>query len=261
MDKNIIIKNFSRHARHYDKYADIQKKVASKMLEDTISFSPADILEIGCGTGNYTKLLKERFSQSNITAVDICKDMIAVAKEKSKALDIDFITADAEDLSFKRQFDFITSNACFQWFENLEGALSRLKMLLRKDGRILFSIFGPETLRELSFSLKHISHSSVIVSEGFINKSQLESALRKYFHERRVREAIYTKCYHSVKELLQAIKYTGTRGEGLNKEIRLNRKSLRSLGEYYLDNFSEPGLDGKNRIKATYQVFFCQGST
>jgi len=259
MNKNIIVKNFSRHARHYDKYAGIQKKIAAKMLEDAVFFSPADILEIGCGTGNYTTLLKDRFPRSDITAVDISEDMLDVAKEKFEASDIDFITADAEDLSLKKEFDLITSNACLQWFDNLDGALAKLKKLLRKDGRILFSAFGPQTLKELGLSLKHVSRNSVIVSEGFMGKDELTSALRKNFYEVSIRQVSCVKYYQSVKELLDTIKYTGTRGEGLNKEIRLNRESLKDLENYYLDKFSKIGPDGKKQIKATYQVLFCQG--
>ena len=57
MDKEAIVKNFSKYARTYDKYADIQKRAASELLGLMRKDGFRPILEIGCGTGDLLAFL------------------------------------------------------------------------------------------------------------------------------------------------------------------------------------------------------------
>ena len=52
-------------------------------------------------------------------------------------------------------------------------------------------------------------------------------------------------------ELLEKIKYSGIRGNGLVKKIYFSRGLLDKLEKAYRDKFQE--------IRATYQIFLCQG--
>ena len=131
MDKTRLIKNFSRSASFYDRYADVQKNCATELLRRLTQVRFNKILELGCGTGNYCSLLREKFSEAQLTAVDISEPMIAVARNKLKGSKINFVVADAEDVSFGEGFDLVTSNACFQWFEDLERSLIRLNRCLK----------------------------------------------------------------------------------------------------------------------------------
>ena len=81
MNKEIIARNFSRCAYLYDRYADVQKKAALEILGQIQDYSFSKILEIGCGTGNYTLLLREKFKRASITALDISRKMIEVAQK------------------------------------------------------------------------------------------------------------------------------------------------------------------------------------
>ncbi|MHC4220939.1 MAG: methyltransferase domain-containing protein, partial [Planctomycetota bacterium] len=113
-----IKKNFSRYARQYDNYANIQNQSAEKLIE-TIEKKQFDkILDIGCGTGCYTKLLQNHFPAAKIKALDISSEMINVAKDKLAHSNIDFLIADGQKIALDEKFDLITSNACFQWFDN-----------------------------------------------------------------------------------------------------------------------------------------------
>jgi malonyl-CoA O-methyltransferase len=253
MDKKTITRNFSRYALLYDKYADIQKKAAAELLPKARKDDCESILELGCGTGNYTLLLRGRFKKARIKAVDICEKMISVAQDKLKEKGVEFLVADAEDLNLSQEFDLITSNACFQWFEYLEKALLRYKALLSEKGAISFSIFGPQTFFELNSSIKAVLGKTAIAVDGFMAKENVEKILLKNFRQTRIREVFYRNDFASLKDLLDKIKYTGTRGGGLENKIVFSRRLLREIEKAYLDKF--------RKVSATYQVFFCGGKS
>ncbi len=261
MDKKTIIRNFSRYARIYDKYADIQKLAALELLGLTREDGFRRILEIGCGTGNYTLLLREKFENASLKAIDISGKMIDVASEKLKDKNIEFIVADAETADIRGDFDCVTSNASFQWFNDLDGALKKYGAVLKKDGIILFSAFGPATFQELNISLRDVFSAGgrsasggkgiSTASDNFMGKREIAKLLEGNFKRARVREAFYEESFPRLKDLLNKIKFSGTRGNGVNGGVIFTPRALRELEKVYLDKFK--------RISATYQVFYCEG--
>jgi len=252
MNKESIARNFSRCAYFYDSYADVQKRAALEVLNGINDFSCGKILEIGCGTGNYTFILREKFQKARITALDISDKMVEVAQEKLKDKDIEFIVADAEFINFPEEgFDLITSNACFQWFANLETALGKYKNLLKKNGLISFSIFGPLTFRELSVSVESILKNTPIAANNFLDKDRINKMFSSNFKESKIKELRYEESFGNLLGLLNKIKYTGVRGNGADSKAFLGSRYIKRIEEVYLNKF--------HSIKATYQIFFCQG--
>lgn len=252
MDKNILARNFSRYAGLYDRYADIQLLAAKELIGELPEREIETILEIGCGTANYTLLLRERFKTADITAVDISCRMIEVARHKSGTEGIDFIVADAEQLELDKKFDLVTSNACFQWFCDPSRTIERYSQVLTKNGAILFSVFGPKTFWELGRSLKEaVGEDAAISSIKFSDKDGLQSLLKRYFRENVVLELVIKETYSSLIELLNRIRYTGARGGGTGSSILWKRRVLERIEGAYRANFGE--------IAVTYQVFFCKG--
>jgi malonyl-CoA O-methyltransferase len=261
MDKKTIVRNFSKYARTYDKYADIQKLAASKLLGLVREDGFRRILEIGCGTGNYTLLLRERFKNASLKALDISDKMIEAASEKLKDRGIEFIVADAETADIKGDFDCVTSNASFQWFNDLGGTLKKYGAVLKKDGIILFSAFGPATFQELNISLRDVFSAGgrfacggkyiSTAADNFMGKRELSRLLEGNFKKARVEEAFCEESFPHLKELLHKIKFSGIRGNGVSGGAIFTPRALRELEKVYLDRFK--------RISATYQVFYCEG--
>ena len=249
MDKAAIRKNFSRYAHLYDKYADVQKKAGRRLLKCIGGNKFAKILELGSGTGNYTQLLRKRFNHAEIMAVDISRRMIECARKKLEDRNIQFIHADAQNLNLRGRFDLITSNGCFQWFEELEGSLLAYRKQLKKNGIIAFTIFGPGTFYELNAALGCVLRGISTASREFITKNRLEDFLRKEFNEVEMREVKYREKFSNLAALLKKIKYSGVKGNS-GIRINFNRRTLKNIEKVYLDKFKG--------IKATYQVFFCK---
>lgn len=93
---------------------------------------PKTIVDIGCGPGNSTKVLRDIFTDANILGIDNSPNMIE--KAKSEHSDIDFDLCDA--LSLDGKYDLLFSNACLQWIPNHDTLIPSLMEKLN-DGGIL----------------------------------------------------------------------------------------------------------------------------
>ncbi|MBC8283966.1 MAG: methyltransferase domain-containing protein [Nitrospinae bacterium] len=108
---------------------------------------PPKILELGCGTGVFTRHLLT-MPIAKLTLNDISPAMIDTLKSRLVIpQNTKFLPGNAEKISLGKA-DLICANAVFQWFQNSLKALTHLKGSLNKNGTILFSTFGPETLME-----------------------------------------------------------------------------------------------------------------
>jgi len=251
-NKDAARKNFSRHARLYDKYADVQHFAAAELIKRAPERQFANILDIGCGTGGYTRILRQRFATAAIKALDISEEMIGAARRKAHDERIEFVAADAEEFDSGGGFDLVTSNAAFQWFDDLESSLVKYRKALTEGGVILFSTLGPLTLNELGRSLKEALGRDVEISSGrFLAKESLLFVMERHFRESAVEEVMIKKSYGSLVELLNHIKYTGTRGMGVGSPNLWNKRTLERIENAYRS------VDG--RIDASYQIFYCGG--
>jgi len=108
---------------------------------------PSKIIELGCGTGVFTRHLLT-MPINKLALNDISSVMIDTLKSKLIIpRNTQFIVGNAERISLGKT-DLICANAVFQWFQDTKKALAHLKNSLNDNGTILFSTFGPETLIE-----------------------------------------------------------------------------------------------------------------
>ena len=107
---------------------DLAKKIRVK--------NPREILDVGCGPGNSSHVLKTIFPHANITGLDSSKDMIK--KAESAYPDIMFRQCDAvRELSeSKEKYDVIFSNACLQWLPNHEKLIGNMLNALHENGEL-----------------------------------------------------------------------------------------------------------------------------
>ncbi|MEW6104701.1 MAG: methyltransferase domain-containing protein [bacterium] len=238
MDKGIIDK-FSK----YYKGGEIQEKIGESLIALTPD-NVYNILEIGCGDGQFTKMLKERFA-GKIISLDASEKMVNLAR--NRVGDVKFVVGDGEKPPFKKGFNLIISNACFQWFNEL-ASLEKYKNLLLKNGVLLFSIFGKSTLNELAFSLNELFKMDIkIRALSFPKKEDIEEILRKIFKDYFIKEEVIKKEYDSIMEMLVSIRYSSS----LNKKMLWTKGRVERLDRIYRDKFGG--------IFATYEVFLCKG--
>lgn len=70
-----------------------------------------EVLDLGCGTGTITKTLKDKFSNAEVTCLDLAENMIKMAKIKlDKYKGIDYVIEDFYSLEFSKSYDVIVSS-------------------------------------------------------------------------------------------------------------------------------------------------------
>ena len=249
IDKEIIKENFSKGSISYDSYSRIQAECADYLLNLLEADICEDILEIGCGTGAYTLKLRDNFSDSDIIAIDLSKDMINIAKKK-KMKQVEYLEGDAEKLELTGNFDLITSNACMQWFGDFDGFVKRLiNKNIKQSGTFCFSMYGPETYVELKKVLKEVYGQDInISSDEFLGVAEIKAVLEKYFDDIVFQEKKFELNFDSFLDLLKSIKFSGTKGKGFDGKVFLGAEHFKKIQEIYIKLYGE--------IKATHQVMF-----
>lgn len=243
--------NFSKYADSYDEHTAVQTRAANTLMSILPDEDIKNILEIGCGTGNYTRLLADRFKESRVRAIDISGPMIDRARQKMGCGNVCFETSDAEEADMGTGYDLITSNAAFHWLSDIDGVLKKSASGLKAGGVIAFSSFAPETFRELKSALSAAFGKDVTIASGaFPDKDKLTTVLKKYFREVRVNEEFFRERYPSLSALLKSIKYSGTTGFGIRARAVWSPGLVKKIEAIYMERFGS--------IEATYQIFFCR---
>jgi malonyl-CoA O-methyltransferase len=237
IDKKKVNRNFSKGASTYDEYALIQRHMAEK-LDIFIEGSEKvfNVLEIGCGTGIFSEKILKKFPNSKIDFLDISSDMIKNMKEKIGTKEnLNYIVEDIENYKPEKKYDFIFSNASFQWIHNQEGLFNHLYSILNFGGFILFSTFGKDTYCELRESLKAID-PSLEYSQNFISLKELKEIIQDKYEILATEEERVKEDYDCVMDFLKMIKGIGA-NSALSQSKPFTRDKFNRLEEEYRKNY------------------------
>ena len=72
-------------------------------------------LDVGCGPGNSSAVIKSVFPDADILGIDFSADMIERAKKDYPGIAFEQWDADVFTQETSQKFDLIFSNACLQW--------------------------------------------------------------------------------------------------------------------------------------------------
>ena len=131
-----IQQDFDRLAPFSNEGWDHNSQYHAFLLRHLPAASEADALEIGCGTGGFSRLLSRRYR--HVLALDLSPRMIQIARERSRQFpNIDFQVADVMNYDFSaRSFGCIASIATLHHLP-LESILAQLGDLLQPNGSLL----------------------------------------------------------------------------------------------------------------------------
>lgn len=104
------------------------------------------ILDLACGTGIVTFKLAKMFSSAQIVGIDIMEEYLAIARQKQKGKQVQFIHLGAEDLDelerlgYTGHFDLIVTSYLPKYVD-LEKVISHCDRLIKKGGFIVYHDF------------------------------------------------------------------------------------------------------------------------
>ncbi len=164
LNEENLIDSFSKHANTYDRYAQLQKSMAERLASLLPAPLPDNVLEIGCGTGLFTRhLLTQSIKQ--LVLNDIAPGMLKVLSNSiTLPANTKISSGNAERIHFEK-VDLICANAVFQWFQNPKETLKKLNQALTRNGNLVFSTFGAETLVEFRQAANLLSPVNLYTKE------------------------------------------------------------------------------------------------
>lgn len=199
-----IITRFTRALDSYDRYADAQHQISRRLVgllarHTGMHFRRA--LEIGCGTGGFTRLLKESCVIDEWYLNDLCEGCRGKIAQLFPGQTPLFIAGDVETTAFSGRFDLIASASAFQWIREPAAFLHRLAGMLVPDGMLLFNTFAPDNLTEVrQLTGKGLPYPAA---------GQLTEWLSEDFHLLYIHEEEIMLTFDTPLEVLRHLKNTG----------------------------------------------------
>jgi malonyl-CoA O-methyltransferase len=258
LDKQKVARQFNRYVHTYDDVAVVQKRMAHRIMQTLKEkrVRPAEILEIGCGTGYLTMLLAEAFPLAKLTVVDLAVNMVDMTRERMGEKSVRYLVGDAEAITWDaNRYDLIVSNATVQWFSDPKGTLRRMNEALSPGGWWVASTFGPDTFKELHevFRKVETEYGYPAVQHGLPLRSPAswEQSLRDGGFSR-----VHTlTCWHRLsypdcRSFLYAVRYMGASySDSGHLSIGEQRRLLSEVIRLYDRSYRE-----KKNVFATYQL-------
>lgn len=124
------------NAEQYSKFETERTLPASDLAVAIKHDNVRTAIDIGCGIGNSTRVLCERFKDAVIVGADNSEDMLKAAKKNNPELKFIMLDAENETENIKERYDVVFSNACIQWISNHKKLLRDMFSLLN-DGGVL----------------------------------------------------------------------------------------------------------------------------
>ena len=227
-----VARSFGRAAGTYDGVAALQRRIGRALMDQISPMSSRPVvLDLGAGTGFFARQLSSLFGDGNVIALDIAEPMLQQARRDFKG---HCIVGDAEAIPFRSAtVDLVFSNMCIQWCRSPEQLFAEIRRILRPDGTVIFSTFGPKTLIELRRAWAATDTYDHVID--FKSPADIESALVSAGLIWTEKKAWLECCpYADVKALMRELKELGARNASGNRL---------------------PGMTGKGRLAAMLAAY------
>ena len=143
-------------------YREMSRRMGERL--DMVRISPQQILDAGCGLGADCPMLSHRYPEAQWLGVDASQAMLVAGRRADLAATGFFrrllnqgrnartyrVCADLNALPIAGQrIDLVWSNAALHWLDDLPETFKELNRVLQVGGLLMFSLLGPDTLKEL----------------------------------------------------------------------------------------------------------------
>jgi malonyl-CoA O-methyltransferase len=241
----------------------LQREVSQRLMErlDLVKLAPDLVLDVGSGTGVASRALALRYPESRVVGLDIAHAMLQVARQSDpwwkRRLPFlsgnlpSYVGGDLECLPLPTSsVNLLCSNLALQWCNDLPAAFAEFRRVLAPGGLLMFTTFGPDTLRELRQAFAGLDGYTHV--NRFMDMHDIGDELAYAGFATPVVDMEYlTLTYRDLSGLLRELKAIGAhnvtsgRGHGL-----MGKHTWRTMS----DNYEKLRQDG--RLPATYEVIY-----
>lgn len=205
-DYKTIGSKFRNSVQTYDLQADAQRLMAahlSRMVCSVVPRSVGKVLEIGQGSGIFTRMYARLLKPQSITAVDLYD-----TPKLTCASEIRYVQGDAQQWleDSRENFDIVVSSSAIQWFTDLSRFFMNVSHRLSPDGVLACSTFLPGNLSELDA----VRPSPII----YRSMHELKTLATKWFEDVEVSDQTVVLKFSGAIEALTHLSRTGVGGSG-----------------------------------------------
>ncbi|MDY6978364.1 MAG: malonyl-ACP O-methyltransferase BioC [Pseudomonadota bacterium] len=258
IDKRQARTAFDRAAEGYDQAAVLQREVADRILErlDYIKHVPQRLLDVGCGTGYTLPALARRYPGSEIWALDVSVNMLDQARARPSLWQkmrsrFRYVAGDAEQLPLAdASVDMIFSSLAIQWCVDLDQTFAEMRRVLKPDGLLMFSTFGPDTLGELRQCFEAVdaySHTNRFIDMHDIGDALLRHGFGDPVMDMEMLTLTYPDLFSIMRDLKQIGAHNVTRGRARGLT---GKRRMQAVGEAY-EQFRQ-----EQRLPVSYEVLY-----
>jgi malonyl-CoA O-methyltransferase len=261
IDKRQVRRSFEHAAASYDAHAVLQHEVCGRMRErlEYIKLQPDVILDAGSGTGNAIPGLLARYPGVPLIAIDLACAMLVRARGRLRwwqtlpalRAPLHTVCADIERLPLKSEaVSLVWSNLALQWVGDLPRTFAELHRVIAPAGLLMFSTFGPDTLKELRRSYEGTDgHTHV---HRFVDMHDIGDMLLATGYADPVMDMEQlTLTYDDVFALMRELKAIGAHNAAPGRPATLSSKSLLRKVEHNYEAFRREG-----KLPATFEVVY-----
>ncbi|MCS6948347.1 MAG: malonyl-ACP O-methyltransferase BioC [Steroidobacteraceae bacterium] len=271
LDRRAVRRHFAAASASYDGAAQLQSTVRAELLARAAQlFHPTTatpcIVDLGAGTGAALPELANGWPSATLIAVDFAEPMLRRARAiyaaragwlgwwdrqrgrcRFAALCGDVHALPLADASV----DFVFCNLLLQWASDLDRALLEIRRVLRPNGLLLLSSFGPDTLRELRAAWQAADTRPHVST--FVDMHDLGDALgRAGFVEPVLDVDRLQTHFDNVHALLRQLQALGARNATLGRASGLTgRQRFATMLAAY-----ERYRDATGRLPASWEVIY-----
>ncbi|TAK66028.1 MAG: malonyl-[acyl-carrier protein] O-methyltransferase BioC [Betaproteobacteria bacterium] len=250
----------SRAAATYAGAAVLAREVEARMLErlQYILLDPVRILDAGCGAGHGARRLAERYPGARVLGLDFALPMLQAARSHGpwlrrvlKRAHVDYLCADFASVPLPAaSVDLAWSNLALHCADDPLPALKELRRVLKTGGLLMFSCYGPDTLKELKSAFA--AHDGAAHVHGFIDMHDLGDMLSACAYSAPVMDMeVITLTYADVDALLADLRATGQQNALAERRRGLTGKRVfRAMRAAYAD------LRRDGRLPASFEIVY-----
>jgi malonyl-CoA O-methyltransferase len=231
-DKRQVAASFSKAAASYDSVAELQRAVGTELMARLPETTPARWLDLGSGTGYFSRALAQRFPHGEGLALDIAEGMLNHARPLGGA--DHYVVGDAENLPLRdASVDLMFSSLAVQWCSDFASVLSEARRVLRPGGVFGFASLCVGTLYELRDSWQAV--------DGMVHVNRF----REFDEYQRLCAASGLQV-RSLSVLPHVLHYP---------DVRSLTHELKALGAHNINPGRPGGLTGRVRIQALIDAY------
>ena len=261
LDKRAVKRAFEGAAATYDAAALLQDEICKRMLErlDYVKHAPEAVLDAGSGTGNALPSLLSRYPGASVIALDLAQAMLSRGRKRVRWWQVlpgfrpplHAVCADLEHLPFcGESVDLVWSNVALQWVNDLPLAFGEMHRVLRPGGLLMFSTFGPDTLKELRAAYGETDGRTHV--SRFVDMHDIGDMLvSARFADPVIDMETMTLTYDDVRSLMHDLKAIGARNATLGRPAGLSPRSVLAAVERNYEAFRRDG-----KLPATFEVVY-----